>query len=75
MTHMTTERVRKAFGINVRKRRVKAKLSQTELAKRIGVKQSYVSCIESASEGATVDTITRLALALHTQPSRLLKLV
>ena len=74
-THMTLDKVRRAFGANVKSRRTKAKLSQTDLAKLIGVRQSYISCIESAREGVTVDTITRLAVALHTNPSRLLKLV
>lgn len=75
MTHMTIDRVRRAFGSNIKSRRVKAKLSQAELAELVGVKQSYISCIESAREGVTVDTITRLAVALRTNPSRLLKLV
>ena len=75
MANITPERVRRALAVNVKSRRVKARLSQMKLAGMIGVRQSYISCIESAREGATVDTVARLALALHTQPSRLLRLV
>lgn len=75
MTHMTTQRIRRALAANIKNRRMKAKMSQTDLAILIGVRQSYISCIESAREGVTVDTITKLAVALHTNPSRLLKLV
>jgi len=43
--------------------RRKAGLTQTELARRIGTKQPYVSAVESGGRSLTVATLIRLAKA------------
>ena len=47
-------------------RRVAAKISQEELAARIGVDQAYVSRLEADEMNATITTLEQVALALST---------
>ncbi len=45
--------------------RRKKKISQAELAKRIGVKQSAVGRIEAGEQNLTIDTLQKIASALN----------
>ena len=47
----------------VYKMRTEAGLTQTELARRIGTKQPYVSAIESGGQAPTLATLMKLAKA------------
>lgn len=52
------------FGRNVRRVRLQAKLSQRDLAVRTGLRQQYISLIESGAQTVTLQTAIVLATAL-----------
>jgi transcriptional regulator with XRE-family HTH domain len=56
--------VRKIVGLNIRKARIDAGLSQEELAGRMGVEQFYISGLEAGSRNATLVTLWKAAIAL-----------
>lgn len=56
--------VRKIVGLNIRKARTDAGLSQEELAGRMGVEQFYISGLEAGRRNATLVTLWKAALAL-----------
>ena len=56
--------VRKIVGMNVRKARLQAGISQEELAGRMGVEQYYVSGLEAGRRNATLVTLWKTAMAL-----------
>lgn len=51
-------------GQNVRRLRLAAKISQAELAARMGVDRAYVSGLEQGTRNPTVVTIWHIAKAL-----------
>ncbi|WP_398482390.1 helix-turn-helix domain-containing protein [Tardiphaga sp.] len=53
--------------------RQSAGLSQEELAERAAIHRTYVSQVERGLKSPTVATLFRLALALETAPSKILK--
>lgn len=53
--------------------RTSAKLSQEELAVRMGVEQTYVSGIERGVRNPTITTLNRAAIALNVKAADLLK--
>ena len=55
---------RRIVGANVRNYRLKAGLSQEEIAARMGVEQGYVSGLEAGRRNPTVVTLWRAAEAL-----------
>lgn len=61
------------LGRNVRTYRVRAGLSQEELAFRAGMKRSYLSDLERGTRNPSVRALGRLAAALNIEPSRLLE--
>jgi transcriptional regulator with XRE-family HTH domain len=54
----------KLVGKNIKKHRSAAKISQEELAARIGVDQAYVSRLEAGDMNATITTLQQVASAL-----------
>jgi transcriptional regulator with XRE-family HTH domain len=58
------EDARQLIGGNVRKLRLAAKLSQADLAARMGVDRAYVSGLEQGNRNPTVVTLWHLAKAL-----------
>ena len=58
------EDVRRLVGQNVRRIRLAAKLSQAELAARMGVDRAYVSGLEQGNRNPTVVTLWHIAKAL-----------
>lgn len=58
------EDARRLVGQNVRRLRLAAKISQAELASRMGVDRAYVSGLELGSRNPTVVTLWHLAKAL-----------
>ena len=61
------------FAANVRRRRLELNLSQEELGERAGVHRTYVGMLERGEKNVTIYNIERIALALDTKPSSLLK--
>jgi transcriptional regulator with XRE-family HTH domain len=64
--------VRRIVGLNVRKHRIAAALSQEELASRMGVEQYYISGWEAGRRNPTLITLWRAADALKVAPATLL---
>lgn len=64
--------VRRIVGLNVRKARIDAGLSQEELAGRMGVEQYYISGLEAGRRNITVVTLWKAAMALNVEPGVLL---
>lgn len=58
------EDARRLVGQNVRKLRLAAKISQAELAARMGVDRAYVSGLELGQRNPTVITLWHIAKAL-----------
>ncbi|MBJ7404288.1 MAG: helix-turn-helix transcriptional regulator [Bradyrhizobium sp.] len=63
--------VRRIVGLNVRRHRLEAEISQEELAARIGVEQYYVSGLEAGKRNITIVTLWRLAMALSVEAAEL----
>lgn len=53
--------LRIAFGKNLRAARIKAGLTQAQVAERTGHTQQYVSLVEAGHQNITVNTMTALA--------------
>jgi transcriptional regulator with XRE-family HTH domain len=62
-----------AFGKIIADMRQAARLSQEELAERADIHRTYVSQIERGLKSPTLVMLFRLAKALDTTPSRMLK--
>lgn len=56
--------IRKIIGDNVRYRRLKLHLTQTELAHKIGTTQKTICRIETYCQNTTADMLSRLSVAL-----------
>jgi DNA-binding XRE family transcriptional regulator len=65
--------LRKIFGHNVRAARIKAGLTQAQLAARTGLTQQYVSLVEAGLQNITLDTMAALARAVGRDVSALLR--
>ena len=65
--------IRKLFGINVKRFREAAGLSQAEIAARMGVDRAYISAIERGLQNATLLSIWEIAQALEVRPVALLE--
>jgi len=63
----------KKLGENLKKIRTKKNITQTKLAKTLGVDKSFVSNIENGKTNPTLSTITNLAQALEVSTNELLK--
>jgi transcriptional regulator with XRE-family HTH domain len=59
-----SEDVRRMVGQNVKRLRLAAKISQAELAERMGVDRAYVSGLEQGQRNPTVVTLWHIAKAL-----------
>ena len=57
------EDARRLVGQNVRRLRLAAKISQAELAERMGVDRAYVSGLELGTRNPTVVTLWHIAKA------------
>ena len=53
------------MAIQIAKARGKARLTQGQLAKAIGTTQSVISRIERADQNLTLETLSKIADALH----------
>ena len=69
---MRNDRVRQ-FGERVRNLRQKAKLSQEELAARVGIHRTYMGGVERGERNLGIINILRIADALDVSPASLFK--
>lgn len=61
------------LGETIRKARQDRRLSQSELARRAGISQNYLSQIESGGRPGSLDILTLIAKALDIPPEELVK--
>ena len=52
-------------AIQIAKARARAQLTQGELARAVGTTQSVISRIERADQNITLETLSKIAAALH----------
>lgn len=64
--------LRSVFRENMRLRRTQLRLSQVELAERLGTHQPYISDLESGRKSPLMETLAEIAEALETTPAKLL---
>ncbi|TPL00488.1 helix-turn-helix transcriptional regulator [Mesorhizobium sp. B2-4-14] len=63
--------IQKLVGLNIRKHRLNAGISQEEFAARMNVDQAYVSRLEAGQRNPTIKTIGEAASALCVEPAQL----
>ena len=61
------------LGLNLKRIRIKKKMSQGDIARALEVHRAYVSGIENGKRNPTLATIKKLADALHVSADELLK--
>lgn len=62
------------FGVNLKAARLKAGLTQAELAERAGLLQQYVSLVETGKQNVTLTTAQALAHVVEQKVSNMLRL-
>ena len=65
--------LKQAFGSAIRRRREALNLSQEALAERAELHRTYISLLERGSRAASIETVMKLAEALGTTGSELLR--
>ena len=61
------------FGLNLKRIRIKKKMSQGDIARSLEVHRAYISGIESGKRNPTLATIKKLSDALGVSADELLK--
>jgi transcriptional regulator with XRE-family HTH domain len=64
--------IRKLFGLNLRRMRLAAKLSQEAVAEGMGVDRAHVSSMERGLQNVTLLTVWQAAQALGCRPAAFL---
>jgi transcriptional regulator with XRE-family HTH domain len=70
---MAVMNVQRIVAKNVRKYRTAAKLTQQEMARRMGVDRTYISGLEKGSRNVTIETLAQAAKALGVKVAKLLE--
>ncbi len=65
--------ISKKLGENIKKIRIKKKLSQGAISRLLGVDKGYISNIENGKKNPTLATVEKLAAALGVSADELLK--
>ena len=60
------------FGKLLREARLKKKMSQGDIAKKLGVHRSYISGLEHGKRNPSLLTINKMAKAIGVEPKELL---
>ena len=63
----------KRLGENLKKLRLKKKMSQCDISRKLNVDRAYISSIENGRMNPTLSTLEKLAEALGISSSELLK--
>jgi transcriptional regulator with XRE-family HTH domain len=71
--YVNTKRFRREFGITIRRKRHKLNLSQEDFADRANIHRTYVSSIELGKVDTGISIAYKIAKALNTSLSKLLK--
>lgn len=61
------------FGKRLREARLKKKMSQGDIAKKLGVHRSYISGLEHGKDNPSLLTINKMAEAIDVTPKELVK--
>lgn len=69
---MEQQTPRETLARNIRIRRAELRITQEELAIRVGISQSYLSGVELAKRNVSIDHIYRIATALEIDTVNLL---
>lgn len=64
---------KKAFGIVISKLRVQKNLTQEQMSGCAGIARSHLVALENGEKTARLDTVWRIADALHINPSDLIR--
>ena len=70
---VNVKRLQKQFGLTIRAKRQKMKLSQEAFADNAGIHRTYVSAIELGKVDVGIGVAFKLASALNTPLSKLIK--
>jgi transcriptional regulator with XRE-family HTH domain len=70
---MHRETSSKRLGENLKKLRLKKKMSQGDISRKLGVDRAYISSIENGRMNPTLTTLEKLAEAIGINSSELLK--
>lgn len=73
MSNESEQYILSSFGQQVRSLRQNKAMSQEELASRAGVHRTYIGMIERGEKNVTIVTMMKLAKALETTLTELLK--
>lgn len=73
MADKTNENYNHLIGTRVKMTRITKRISQTELAKEIGVTQTHLSNIENGRAGLTIANLIKLHQVLHCPISEFFK--
>ena len=65
---------RKAFGVVISRIRVEKGLTQEQMSGLAGIARSHLAALESGEKTVRLDTLWRIADALHVSPSDLVML-
>lgn len=64
---------RKLIASNIRKYRLRLSLSQEDLAERANIHRTYIGSVERGERNISIDNIERIAEALGTEITNLLR--
>ena len=70
---MNITKTSRKLGANIKKIRIKKKMSQGDICRKLDMDRSYMSAVESGKKNITLAILERLANALGVSPSELLK--
>jgi transcriptional regulator with XRE-family HTH domain len=65
--------IRDLVGVQIRRRRTEAGLSQQLLADQCGILRTYLSCIENGTANPTIKVLASLAVALNVDIGEMFK--
>ncbi len=69
---MTEQNLKEIYGKNIKRLREQHKLTQSQLAEKIGLAEKYLSTLETCDKWGSFDTLLSLANALDVEPYELL---
>lgn len=67
------DEISRKFGANLKKIRLKKKMSQGDICRALDVDRAYISNLESGKRNPTLATIKRIADVLNVSVDKLLK--
>ncbi len=70
---MNITKTSRKLGANIKKIRVRKKMSQGDICRKLNMDRSYMSAIESGKKNITLAVLEKLARALDTSVSELME--